>query len=325
MTYSFRLRLHLDSPGRIRAEGTEVVLSSSEGRTVRLKTALDVAFGQTSDVVVAGSGYLTEQEAHEAGERWQSAIVIGFAHNGISAALRLRDEPGGFTEAGLGLARQALAGKASAQVHNEVPGVQTFPTNPPAFFVSGHARGVVSPDPALLVESIQKAHELGIAATPGQLLAFEMYNASFAVDAPDVRLVCLMMSVEILIQQERRTEAEQAVVRAAIEQAKQLEIGAAERQSFVSSLARLLDESISAAGRRLTGSVSGMTYMGESAEEFFKKCYDMRSALVHGTSQRPEPFAVGVRAANLARFVGDVLSIPTLGIPPNRLPKTAAR
>lgn len=72
----------------------------------------------------------------------------------------------------LNVARQALPADSPAQLYNEAPGVRTFPTEPPAMFFSARANGVVSPDPARLLASIQQAYSAGIAAIPEQLLAF---------------------------------------------------------------------------------------------------------------------------------------------------------
>lgn len=321
MAYSFRLHLELDTPGRIRVDGTEGTLSTENGHTVRLKTDRDVLFTEATDIAVVGSGYITEAEAHEDGERWQSAVMLGMAHNCLSAALRLRDSDGGFSDGGLDLARNALSPDSPAQIYNELSGVRTFPTEPPALFFSAHARGVASTDPERLFSSIRQAHAVGAVATPEQLLAFEMYNASFGTDAPDVKLVCLTMAVEILIEQERRSEAEQAIVNDAIARAGELDLDRAARESFVGSLRHLRDESIAAAGCRLARTLGELTYMGESPEVFFKRCYAMRSVLVHGGSNRPTKSEVGSRAATLIIFVGDLLSVPTLGALPSRLPQ----
>jgi hypothetical protein len=59
--------------------------------------------------------------------------------------------------------------------------------------------------------------------------------------------------------------------------------------------------------------------MGESPELFFTNCYNMRSALVHGESdERPSPSDVDIRAASLEIMIGDLLSVPLLGIQQGR-------
>ncbi len=54
-------------------------------------------------------------------------------------------------------------------------------------------------------------------------------------------------------------------------------------------------------------------YMQKSPVEFFRTCYEIRSALVHGSGRVPAPEEVDVRAASLEIMVGDLLSAPVLG------------
>ena len=56
----------------------------------------------------------------------------------------------------------------------------------------------------------------------------------------------------------------------------------------------------------------------ETPVEFFNNCYKMRSALVHGSPNRPTTVVVDRRAADLEVMVGDLLSIPVLGVEPRR-------
>lgn len=313
VTYSFRLHFELDIPGRLRTDRTELLLSSSNDPTVRLKSVRELPFLDATEFSIVGSGYATQDHACDDGERWQSALVVGLAQHHISAALRLRQYSGGYNEAGFDAIRQAHPPGSPMQLHNHVAGVQTFPTEPPAYFSSFRARGLAPTDPDQLLASIQRAHVAGAMATPEQLLAFEMYNASFVIDASDVGLVSLMMAIEILIKQELRSAAEQVIVQEAIERAQQLSIDHAARQSFASSLKHLLHESIGSAGRRLARSLGEATYMGESPEVFFMRCYGMRSKLVHGGSDRPALQEVRERAGTLRRFVGDLLRVSILG------------
>jgi hypothetical protein len=168
--------------------------------------------------------------------------------------------------------------------------------------------------------SMNRALESGAVATDPQRLAFEVYNDCLSIDTPDVRFVSLMMAIECLIEQQRRPIVMQGIVRRAMSEARDLEPGP-ERQSFLSSLGHLLDESISAAGRRLVGALdSRITYMGETPEQFFRACYNLRSALVHGSGKRPSPEDVDRRAADLEAMVSDLLSLPLLGVQPTRFP-----
>ncbi len=62
------------------------------------------------------------------------------------------------------------------------------------------------------------------------------------------------------------------------------------------------------AGRRLARTLEPRRYMDLSPSKFFTRCYEMRSALVHGHVPRPTMIEVDLLAANLTVFVGHLLS-----------------
>jgi hypothetical protein len=54
--------------------------------------------------------------------------------------------------------------------------------------------------------------------------------------------------------------------------------------------------------------------MDEDVRQFFNRCYQMRSKLVHGEVPRPTRDEVGVRAASLEVFVGHLLGVPLVDL-----------
>ena len=124
----------------------------------------------------------------------------------------------------------------------------------------------------------------------------------------------LMMALETLIEQEPRSEAAVAHLRALIEQTRASELPAHEVASLTGSLEELAKrESVGRAGRRLAGTLGDTEYMpGEPPPLFFKRCYELRSALVHGHYPRPDHGEVGTRGAHLESFVGDLLGAALL-------------
>ena len=328
MTFSFRIHVFIGNRARILDDRSELPLWSDGVCEVSLKTAQrDVPLKDTGDVILRGSGWAIEDEAAQVGERWNSAIVFGFAHRAMGVDLRLREKGGGASPAGLEMARQQFGFSADTQVFYDKPGVQTHMTEPPARFIRFTATGIKSPATDGFVDSITRSAQLGVEATPQQLLAFDLYCASFNVDIPDVRLMCLMMAAECLIEQQPRSSDMHAIINDAIAKAEALDDDTAARDSFVGSLRYLRNESISGAGRRLAKALDhGITYMDEDPDVFFTNCYNMRSSLAHGvsTDKRPSPSDVDIRAASLEIMIGDLLSVPLLGIQQGRALGAAA-
>jgi hypothetical protein len=86
-----------------------------------------------------------------------------------------------------------------------------------------------------------------------------------------------------------------------------------EIESITRSLGWLLDQSIGQAGRGLVTVLGDRSYEGERPKEFFTKCYELRSSLVHGEYPRPTRQEVEARVGSLELFVRDLLSVELLG------------
>jgi hypothetical protein len=121
----------------------------------------------------------------------------------------------------------------------------------------------------------------------------------------------LTMALETLIEQERRSDSTLAHIERLVAATRAADdLPQPELDSLVGSLRTLEQESVGQAGRRLARTLGDRKYMDESATTFFTRCYDLRSALVHGHYPRPDPGDVGGRAAALEGFVGDLLGAP---------------
>ncbi|WP_438294182.1 hypothetical protein [Streptomyces sp. HUAS TT7] len=140
-------------------------------------------------------------------------------------------------------------------------------------------------------------------------LAFDLYSASFFQPSADSRLLMLTMAIETLLDLQPRSDAAKAHVTALIEATEaNVDLTRSERESLRGSLKWLRDESIGQAGRRLARTLEPRTYLDKSPAAFFTRCYEMRSALTHGYVPRPSHRDVGLLAASLELFVGDLLA-----------------
>ena len=68
-------------------------------------------------------------------------------------------------------------------------------------------------------------------------------------------------------------------------------------------------QSIGKACEELSQSLNGMKYLELKPEVFIKKCYSLRSKLVHGQDPRPSLEDVNSYAAALEIFVSHLLSV----------------
>jgi hypothetical protein len=241
----------------------------------------------------------------EAAHRWVGSLRSAFACLNIGADFGNRTPTGGFTEAGL----RWLAGRSRRRVLNDVHGVMVFEAEPtPSFASLGPMTAVVGKAGERVVEMVRAAARLDVSMTEQQQLAYDLYSASFSEGSADARFLMLMMAVETLLEPQDRSEAVAAHVDGLISATRSSTLPQQEIDSIVGSLNLLYSESIGRAGRRLAQSLGDRRYDEEPPAEFFRRCYDIRSQLVHGHHPRPPQSEVNRRAANLEVFVSHLLA-----------------
>jgi hypothetical protein len=152
--------------------------------------------------------------------------------------------------------------------------------------------------------------------TEQESIAYDLFAASFFDASPDARLISLVIAIETLLQPVDRGAATRAHVQRLIEETRAAtELESKDRNSLVGSLRWMLRESITATGAKLVRTNLGHRTYGEySAEKLWKKAYDLRSKLVHGSVPRPSRDEVGRCAASLEVMVSHLLSGPLLDI-----------
>lgn len=203
---------------------------------------------------------------------------------------------------------QMFEAQLDQPVLNDVHGVMTFECEPRPRFVSVGVTLSVGRSAEHLTQAIAKARATGASMSGAERLAYDLYSASFALPAADARFVMLMMALETLIEPAPRSDAARVHVERLTALTKQADLPEAEKDSLIRSLGRLMDESISQAGRRLAASLGGRIYMDQTPAKFFTSCYELRSRLVHGYYPRPTFDEVNARCAPLEPFVGDLLA-----------------
>jgi hypothetical protein len=255
---------------------------------------------------IRGEGYESESSAHEAGERWRDIVCRGLARLHLAADFEERASGvGGLTEVG----EQWYAEQLGHPVKSDVPGVTTFRSDPGLKFVLTRADGCRRPSPQQSASVFDAAASMDSSRlTPVERLAFDLYSGSFFQPSADARLLMLTMAIETLLDLQPRSPATQAHVQALIDATAAADLPTSERNSLSSSLSWLLDESIGQAGRKLARGLEPRTYADLKPSLFFTKCYEIRSALVHGRVPRPDRAEVDLMAAQLEMFVGHLLS-----------------
>ena len=333
MPFAFRLRFVLGNHVRINVFQPEWVLSEeATGEFVRVKALIPadpeadvepLTIEASQGLALWGSPYASDGQARSAGERWGSFLQVAFARMNIGADFGRRAAHSAFTQAGL----DALEGQHGRSFANDVHGLITFKMESQPIFAAQSVDFWLGKQPALLATAVQWARASVYQASEQETLAFDLYSASFFESSADARYMMLMMAIETLMKQQDRSTEAVAHVASLVAATKSSALPSTEIASLVSSLSWLKRESLKSAGRRLSAERLGeREYMSQPAVKFFSDSYDFRSTLAHGSTPRPAREEVDLRAAELERFVGDLLSGPLLAavemplVPPDSLP-----
>ena len=311
MSYSFRIWFKLPEALRIGIDSDKWLLTPINSRPeIALSSKQQGSpIAGIKELVLRGDGYSSEEEAHTEGEQLRDVLILALARLRIGADFGDRAPKGYMTEAGL----QMLEQQTGKRVLNDVHGLMMFETEPSPQFIAMQAEVVITRSKEKFVQALRLSFELRTKLRPEDRLAFDLFSASFFESSADARVLMLMMAVETLLNPIPRSKKTQQHIDELIRLTKNSSIlTEKEKQSLTGSLQWLYKESISQAGRKLADQLAGHNYMDLDAKKFFTYCYDLRSNLVHGNIPRPTPNEVGLAAANLELFVGDLLSGPLL-------------
>lgn len=303
--WGFRIRLEL--PDKIRIESPDKVLTFRDEQVggFELRAAYIESLKDAETLTLRADGFASSELAEQAAVRCRGLVEKAFALSNIGADFGDRAAHGHLTTAG----QEMLGHGEEAQVLNDVHGVQVFEIDPPPRFAGFHIDGIqVGRGVEQFKASVLRAIEADAVMSGRERLAYDLFSASHSLSNPDARFVMLMMAVETLIDPQPRAAEVQAHVNDLTKATAESDLPINEKASIKSTLDWLQQESIGQAGSRLAESLEDQEYVGEASKNFFRSCYDLRSALVHGANPRPSWATVNARVGALEEFVKDLLT-----------------
>jgi hypothetical protein len=175
-----------------------------------------------------------------------------------------------------------------------------------AFNVAGK-RGVSSEG---FIQTFNRFATANTELTERERASIDIFNGALFQRTAETRLLMLVMAVEALLEFTSRPPESVALVRSFITSVQESSgLDESEKNSLLSALRFLKNESIRRAGRRLAEErLAGKTYDGRSGPQLFIDCYDLRSQLVHGGDIRKARDQSGRLAGQLEVFVSDLIT-----------------
>lgn len=268
-TYAFRITLSL-AGGVIETKEPTVLLTLPDLPTIEVHLHARNEESKQSDITVWCGGFKSEAEAHTAGARVKTALVL----TGLLLGVGIDAGNDQITSAAL----TSKDGKPDERLQPEVHGLQVVPDIDGLLFGSlrfGQPYTPISPD--TLQKKVVECYALDKPLGEKQMLAAQLYNHSHFHATDAVRFVTLISSVESLAERRKRPSQVSDLIERMIQIARQtLGRGEANTESLIGGLRNLQDESISTACRALV-----KEYCGAAKAKAFTRQYEIRSRLLH--------------------------------------------
>ena len=309
MSYSFRIRINRCPSTTIQTDENEIAIPTDDKNIFIILHAPDEkALKESEHYSLLGSGYATEGSANEAGILYHDALMVALAVSRVGVDFGLRAAKSAFTHYGLKWAEQ----KFGVRTLNNVHGLMVYESDPPPRFVEMSATPILGTNRDAFVNNLNMAIDSRPALNERETIAFTLFNASFFQPTSDSRFILLVMAIEALIEPIKRSNDTVALVDSLIQQTKSSHLEGNEKNSVIGGLRWLRKESINQAGKRLVTERLGLEakYENLSPADFFAKCYQIRSDLVHGNMPFPSFKEVGAVVATLEVFVSKLLTQP---------------
>jgi hypothetical protein len=288
------------------------LLRTQDGQTIRLRAgSRGTQIRQSSEIAILGGPYSSPEEATQAAERARESVVVW----------ALRERLG--VDFGDGIMRSFITdfGKKHYErelghpVRNDRLGIDVYESQEGLFFGAREIALALGKNAETFVDQMQQTLSAPLGLSEKQMLAAELYGASFFDVSFRSRFITLVTAVEALLDAPLRSREIQVFVDDAKTKAKSLVADTATRQAIVSSLEWLRNDSIGQAGRLLAERLLvDLEYDGLKAGKFFSHCYGLRSEIVHN-GKTSDPTIDLLQLSNTCHaFVADLL-LASFGVP----------
>jgi hypothetical protein len=323
VTWNFRNRIDLRPTSKLECSESQWIIDDSQpGMQVQLVArfprdippvpgGINLAgpehigpIAEARRLVLTGSGYESEAAAISAGYLWRARLMRAFAALNIGADFGGKNTLSGYV-APAGLAEIAPGRRAL----NDPPRVWAYEAGneEPIFLSPNPITPQVSSPHEALEAAMAEAVVTGGLSKENQV-AYSLFSGSFAL-AAEARLALLMAAVEAMMDAEKRPDEALDLIEKWKDQVRESPLYTDDAASLLNAMAFLRTESISMTGQKLASKLEPKQYDGLSSVRFFKRCYTLRSRLMHGLHPLPTPAELGTAAASLERFVADLLAI----------------
>jgi hypothetical protein len=279
--YDFRLRFNFSEVYRIDSDVEQLeLLVLPHGEHIRLNSgAIGTPIKDHACAAIIGGPYASEHQARTAAEKSKRALIYWAIEQRLGIDFGDGKQKSVVTNEGLAM----LQNNHGCTLRNDTHGIDVYGHDEKLRFVQFHAKATLGKNPPRLKDTFQREYLNSRQLTEKQVLACEIYTSSFFDVSPRTRFITLVTTIEALLEPLKRSDAVQALVTRLIATTKQQStIDEPTKESIISSLGKVQYQSIGQAGRTLACRLlPNQSYNGQSSADFFTRCYNYRSQILH--------------------------------------------
>lgn len=278
--YDFRLRFNFAEGYRIESDVEEIeLLVLPLGERIRMRSgAIGTPIKDHAQVAVLGGPFASEGQARDAAEKSKRALLYWAIDQRLGIDFGDGKQRSGFTKAGLAM----LQKQQGCSFRNDIHGIDVYEHIENLRFASFSAKATVGKHPPKLIDTFRREYLHRRQLTEKQVLASEIYASSFFDVSSRSRFITLVTAVEALLEPLKRSDKVEALVEELKATTQKSKVDEPTRESIIGSLERLRHQSIRQAGRTLADRlIHNEFFDGQSSADFFSRCYDLRSQILH--------------------------------------------
>jgi len=255
------------------------LLNLSSGEDIKLVSGSSGAsIKECGKAAVLGKSFKSKEQARAAAEKSKRALLYWAIEQRLGIDFGDGKKRSWLTNAGL----KHFAKQLGCPVRDDIHGIDVYEHIEKLKFVCFSAKPTVGKDPARLIETFRREYLKSGLFTEKQLLASEIYASSFFDVSARSRFITLVTAVEAMLEPLKHSDDVEALVEKLKDKTRQSMVDETTRNSIIGSLERLKYQSIGQAGRTLCHQLlpEGL-FDGQASDDFFSRCYDLRSKILH--------------------------------------------
>lgn len=232
------------------------------------------------DLALKSGTFACVEAAEVAGEKALVGLLLASLRQGFGLMIRARIPGGVITNYG----KNMFAGSRYDRVYDDSYGLTVFEDTGRTGFVKGGEARFLSTNPAeRFVDTWSSAVTNAARWDERILISYDLYASSRFENSSRARFLLLIMAIEALVEQPKRSEAELALITRLLKTITEAPLPKEQSDALLRGVGKLKRVSIGYACRTyLARSIAAKTVTDPGAADHFTACYQMRGQIVHG-------------------------------------------